>query len=99
MRSSAKEAATGYIFLLPNFLGFLVFTLVPVALSLVLSLVDWDMLSVPKFVGPANFIKLLGFHKEALGWAANDPLFMKDIEEVETDFRHADGETARGIDR
>src|SRR3989338_2337681 len=77
MRSSAKEAATGYIFLLPNFLGFLVFTLVPVALSLVLSLVDWDILSVPKFVGPANFIKLLGFHKEALGWAANDPLFWK----------------------
>jgi len=31
--------------------------------------------------------------------AANDPLFMKDIEEVEADFRYADAETAGGIDR
>ena len=30
--------------------------------------------------------------------AAKDPLFMKDIEEVEADFRYADAETAREID-
>jgi metal-responsive CopG/Arc/MetJ family transcriptional regulator len=29
--------------------------------------------------------------------AAKDPLFMRDIKEVEADFRYADAETARGI--
>ena len=77
LRSSTKEAVAGYLFLLPNLLGFLVFTLVPVALSLVLSLVNWDMLSAPKFVGLANFINLLGFHSENGGLIPNDPLFWK----------------------
>lgn len=37
--------------------------------------------------------------KKLLQQAASDPLFMKDIEEVEADFRYADAETAGGIDR
>ena len=67
----------GYLFLLPNLAGFLVFTLVPVAFSLVLSFVKWDMLSPLKFVGFQNFINLLGFHKETGGLIPNDPLFWK----------------------
>ncbi len=31
--------------------------------------------------------------------AAQDPLFLRDLQEVETDFRHADAESAGGIDR
>lgn len=31
--------------------------------------------------------------------AVKDPLFMKDIEKVEADFRYADAETAGGIDQ
>lgn len=77
MKSSTKEAVAGYLFLLPNFIGFLVFILIPVALSLILSLVNWDMLSAPKFVGLANFVNLLGFHLEAGRLIANDPLFWK----------------------
>ena len=77
IRSSTKEAIAGYLFLLPNLLGFLVFTLVPVALSLALSLVNWDMLSAPKFVGLANFVSLLGFHLEGGSMVPNDPLFWK----------------------
>ena len=77
MKSGTKEAVAGYLFLLPNFLGFLVFMLIPVMLSLLLSLVNWDMLSAPKFVGPANFVNLLGFHAAAGKWIANDPLFWK----------------------
>ena len=79
LKSSTKEAIAGYLFLLPNFLGFLVFTLVPVAFSLILSLVNWDMLSPPKFVGLTNFINLLGFHLNAGRWMPNDPLFWKCI--------------------
>ncbi len=77
LRNSTKEAVAGYLFLLPNLLGFMVFTLVPVALSLALSLVDWDMLSPPKFVGVMNFVRLLGFHSEGGGFIPNDPLFWK----------------------
>ncbi|MDO8525033.1 MAG: sugar ABC transporter permease [Candidatus Omnitrophota bacterium] len=77
LKSSEKEALAGYLFILPNFAGFLVFTLVPLALSLVLSFVHWDMLSAPKAAGLSNFINLLGFHKEAGKLFANDPLFWK----------------------
>lgn len=76
-KSSSNEALAGYLFLLPNFLGFLVFTSLPVLASLVLSFMNWDMLSPPKFVGLANFVNLLGFHKESGMFAANDPLFWK----------------------
>ncbi|MFA6320968.1 MAG: sugar ABC transporter permease [Candidatus Omnitrophota bacterium] len=77
LKSSEKEAIAGYLFILPNFLGFAIFTLVPVILSFLLSFVSWDMLSAPKFIGLANFINLVGFHKEAGLFVANDPLFWK----------------------
>ena len=66
---------TSVLFLLPNFLGFLLFTLGPTIASLLLSFTDWDLLTPPKWVGLANFIKLLGFHKTAEGWKPNDPYF------------------------
>ncbi len=64
--NSGKEALTGYAFLLPNFVGFLIFTLIPVIASLVLSFLQWDLLSPPKFVGLKNFTNLF-----------NDPFFWK----------------------
>ncbi len=70
-----EEAIAGYLFIMPNFLGFMIFTLVPVAFSLILSFVSWDMLSSPKFVGLVNFQNLLGFHREAGKIVFNDPLF------------------------
>src|SRR3989338_3531791 len=77
LKGSYKEKVAPYLFILPNFIGFLIFTLVPVILSLLLSFVDWDMLSPPKFVGLQNFINLLGYHKEGVRLIANDPLFWK----------------------
>lgn len=47
------------LFLLPNLLGFLFFSLGPVLASLGLSLYSWDLLSTPVFVGLANFRALL----------------------------------------
>ncbi|MFH1902692.1 MAG: sugar ABC transporter permease [Candidatus Omnitrophota bacterium] len=64
-----------YLFLLPNLLGFLAFTVGPTLWSLLLSFTDWDILTPMKFVGFANFAKLLGFHQTATGLAANDPYF------------------------
>lgn len=65
IKRSQREALWACAFLLPNLLGFLVFTLVPVIFSLGLSFVKWDILTAPTFVGFANFIKLAG---DALFW-------------------------------
>ena len=65
--NATKEAVAGYVFLLPNFLGFLLFTSIPVLASLALSFVKWDLLSwPPQFVGFSNFTNLM-----------KDPFFWK----------------------
>jgi len=74
-KMASSETVAGYIFLLPNFLGFLIFTSLPVLASLGLSFTQWDILTPPKFVGLANFAKLLGFHSEAGRFLPNDPQF------------------------
>src|SRR5215213_4628619 len=55
-----REALTGYLFILPTYLGFLLFVLGPVIASLGLSLYDWDLLAQrpPRFVGIQNFANL-----------------------------------------
>jgi len=75
MKSKTKEAIFAYLFLLPNFLGFLVFTSLPVIFSLILSFFDWDILNPPKFIGLGNFIKLLGFSFNGKVILPNDPHF------------------------
>ena len=48
-----------YSFLLPNLIGFMIFTFVPIAFSLVLSLCDWGAGNTGiKFVGLDNFIQM-----------------------------------------
>ncbi len=49
---------TPYLFLLPNILGFLVFTALPVIASILLSFFEWPLLAAPKFVGLDNYITL-----------------------------------------
>ena len=51
-----REALTGYLFILPTYLGFLLFVLGPVIASLGLSFYDWDLLAQkpPEFVGCAE---------------------------------------------
>ncbi len=76
------EAAIACIFLLPNLIGFLVFTSLPVLASLFLSFMDaqlvpWPQVLSIKFVGFDNFIKLIGFHCHDGAWIANDPKFWK----------------------
>jgi len=60
-----KEVLGAYVFLLPNFVGFLVFTSIPVLASLFLAFVDWDILTPPKWVAVDNFIRL---GKDHLFW-------------------------------
>ena len=55
-----REAITGYLFLLPSLIGFVVFILVPVIWGLLLSFTDYDGFKKKNFVGLQNFINL--FH-------------------------------------
>jgi multiple sugar transport system permease protein len=60
-----EESISGYLFLLPNFLGFLVFTLLPILFAFLITLTEWDLVSPPKFVGLLNFGTLI---KDDLFW-------------------------------
>jgi len=53
-----KEAISGYLFLLPNFLGFLLFTSLPIIIGLVVSFTDYTGFGVPNFVGIANYLRM-----------------------------------------
>ena len=62
------ETIAGYLFILPNVLGFLVFSLVPIISAFGLTLTNWSLTAAPQFVGIKNFAELV-----------NDPLFWKTI--------------------
>ncbi len=61
-----KKMAAGYLFLLPNILGFLIFTTIPLAISLFMAFTDWNLEmhnvfqyeTTVKSVGFDNFVKL-----------------------------------------
>lgn len=55
-----KNTLTALSFIAPNFIGFFLFTLVPVVFSLILAFMEWDSFSSPEFVGMKNFSKMLG---------------------------------------
>lgn len=55
------------LFLLPGLLGLISFTIAPLLASLVLTLFQWDLLTPPKFVGFANFVRL---SQDATFWSA-----------------------------
>ena len=59
MTNRGRIAAAAGLFLLPNLLGFLVFTSLPVLASLALSFFQWDLFTTPKFVGLHNFTALM----------------------------------------
>lgn len=47
------------MFLAPNIIGFLLFSLLPVGATLVISLLNWDLIRDPEFVGFQNYTTLL----------------------------------------
>lgn len=54
-----KEALSAWIFLLPSLVGFVIFVFGATIISLLISFLDWDMLTPAKFVGLGNYLKLL----------------------------------------
>jgi multiple sugar transport system permease protein len=58
MKKRTKELMVAYSFIAPNFIGFAVFTLVPLVFALVLSFLRWDGANPITFAGFENFINL-----------------------------------------
>jgi len=58
--AAGRRTLRGYLYLLPNFAGVLLFILVPVVFSLILSFCHWNLLTwPPRFVGFQNYLELL----------------------------------------
>jgi multiple sugar transport system permease protein len=58
--AKVKEAIAGYLFLMPNIVGFIIFTIFPVIGSLLLSFADWNLINAPRIVGVQNYQNILG---------------------------------------
>jgi len=65
---SIRNNLVGYSFILPNFIGFFVFILIPMGFSLLLSFMQWDGFNAMSFNGLKNFITIL-----------NDSIFRQSI--------------------
>ena len=59
MKKSVRESLVAYSFIAPNFIGFCVFTLVPMFFAICLAFCSWDGAHPIEFVGLQNFIDLL----------------------------------------
>lgn len=60
MSLNARNTLVGMSFILPNFIGFFVFVLIPVVFSFTLSFMEWDGFNPMSFVGLDNFKKIFG---------------------------------------
>jgi len=66
-KRTIRELVTGLGFLLPNILGFLTFTTIPLVFSMIMAFTNWDLKlhnmfkpdATPHFVGIDNFVRLL----------------------------------------
>lgn len=64
---SLGTASTAALFLLPSLIGLLLFLVLPLGASLLLSFSNWTVMGEPRFVGLANYIRLF----------TTDPIFWK----------------------
>ena len=76
-RLEKKNTLIAYSFLAPNFLGFAIFTLVPVVCAILLAFVEWNGgdISNAHFVGLQNFAEIFKADKVASKWANGDYLY------------------------
>ncbi|MDR1640487.1 MAG: sugar ABC transporter permease [Clostridiales bacterium] len=59
MKGNKRKTLIAYTFIAPNFIGFAVFTLVPLVFALGLSFMKWDGANPMQFAGLDNFARLL----------------------------------------
>ena len=63
-----RNTLLGWSFILPNFLGFAIITLVPVVTLFYIALTDFNVFGKGDFIGVGNFVKLV-----------SDPLFQRSL--------------------
>lgn len=57
-RLQRRKNFWGYLFILPNFIGFFIFMLIPIIAALYFSLTNYDVISEMKFIGLKNYFDL-----------------------------------------
>ena len=62
------ETIAGYLFLAPNFFGFIIFMLFPILFAFYIMLTDWSLAKEPQFIGLKNFNTMV-----------NDRIFWKSL--------------------
>jgi multiple sugar transport system permease protein len=60
-----EETISGYLFILPNFIGFIVFMLFPILFGFYIMFTDWNLSAERQFIGLKNFETLV---KDRLFW-------------------------------
>jgi multiple sugar transport system permease protein len=60
-----EETISGYLFILPNFIGFAAFTIFPILFAFYMTFTAWDLSKPPQYIGLGNF-KALG--ADSLFW-------------------------------
>lgn len=63
-RYNRRESITGYAFIMPAILGFILFCAIPIVYSFIISLTDWNILKAAKFIGFKNYVKLFTSDKQ-----------------------------------
>ena len=56
----ARKKAVGWLFILPNFVGFAVLTLVPILVLFYMAFTEWNIFGGSQWVGLDNFSRLFG---------------------------------------
>ncbi len=77
-KQERRNTLVAYSFLAPNFIGFIIFTMIPVVFSVVLAFLDWGGGAQIKFVGLENFrtiFKDFSFTRSNLGIALKNTVF------------------------
>ena len=58
LSKQTRDDLVAYSFIAPNFIGFAVFTLIPIIFAFILAFTEWDGNNPIQFVGLSNFLKL-----------------------------------------
>ncbi len=67
MSRRRRESLAAAAFLAPDLLGLILFVFLPIGFAIVISFFDWNLISPMKFVGLANYQRLIG---DAEWWAS-----------------------------
>lgn len=68
-----RNTAIGWTFILPNFIGFALLTLIPVLVLFYMAFTDWDVFGSATWTGLANFKRLL--HDATFGVALRNTIY------------------------